>query len=107
MSDLRETGGFTLKCKPPAVATPLEMVFDSTGIALNSGTASIKLTDAGIEVTATTGPVTINGVTVVVPSLAVEGNVTVTGAADVSGAVSIAGGLTVQGGGTVDGAPIL
>ena len=49
LNDLPEVGGFTLECFPEAVATPLKMIFNSTGIEINDAPAIIKLvTEEGI-----------------------------------------------------------
>jgi hypothetical protein len=50
LSDLPGAGGFTLEVQPPVVATPLKMVFDSSGIELSNGAASVKLTPASVSV---------------------------------------------------------
>jgi hypothetical protein len=49
LSDLPGAGGFTLEVGPPAVATPLKMVFNATGIELTNGAASVKLTPASVS----------------------------------------------------------
>jgi hypothetical protein len=48
-SDLPGAGGLTIEVKPPVVSTPLKLVFDSTGIALSNGNASVKLTPASVS----------------------------------------------------------
>jgi hypothetical protein len=50
VSDIPGGGGFTLEVNPPVVATALKMVFDSTGIELSNGNASVKLTPASVSV---------------------------------------------------------
>src|SRR5262245_588319 len=50
VSDIPGGGGFTLEVNPPVVATALKMVFDSTGIELSNGSASVKLTPASVSV---------------------------------------------------------
>jgi len=50
LSDLPGIGGFTLEVNPPAVATPLKMVFNAQGIELTNGAASIKLTPVSVSV---------------------------------------------------------
>jgi hypothetical protein len=50
LSDLPGVGGFTLEVNPPAVATPLKMVFNASGIELSNGAASVKLTPASVSV---------------------------------------------------------
>jgi hypothetical protein len=50
LSDLPGIGGFTLEVNPPAVATPLKMVFDASGIELSNGAASVKLTPASVSI---------------------------------------------------------
>jgi hypothetical protein len=49
-SDLPGAGGLTIEVKPPVVSTPLKLVFDSSGIALSNGSASVKLTPASVSV---------------------------------------------------------
>jgi hypothetical protein len=50
LSDVPGGGGFTLEVNPPAVSAPLKMVFNSSGIELTSGSASVKLTPASVSV---------------------------------------------------------
>ena len=50
LSDVAGGGGFTLEANPPAVSTPLKLVFDSSGIELSNGAAKIKLTPANVSV---------------------------------------------------------
>jgi hypothetical protein len=50
MSDLPGAGGFTLEVNPPAVATPLKIVCDATGIELSNAAAKVKLTPASVSV---------------------------------------------------------
>ena len=49
LSDLPGAGGFTLEVNPPAVATPLKLVFNASGIELSNGAASVKLTPASVS----------------------------------------------------------
>ena len=49
-SDVPGAGGLTLEVGPPAVALPLKMFFDSTGIELTNGSASLKLTPVSVSV---------------------------------------------------------
>jgi Type VI secretion system/phage-baseplate injector OB domain len=49
VSDLPGAGGLTIEVNPPAVATPLKIVLDSTGIELSNGAASVKLTPASVS----------------------------------------------------------
>jgi hypothetical protein len=44
MSDVPGEGGFTLEVGPPAITSPLRMVFGIDGIELSNGSASIKIT---------------------------------------------------------------
>jgi len=48
--DLPGAGGVTLEVLPPAVATPLKLVFNSAGIELSNGAASVKLTPVSVSV---------------------------------------------------------
>ncbi len=50
VSDLPGAGGLTIEVNPPVVATPLKLSFDSTGIELSNGAASVKLTPATVSV---------------------------------------------------------
>lgn len=50
LSDLPGAGGVTLEVGPPAVATPLKLVFNSGGIEIQNGAASVKLTPASVSV---------------------------------------------------------
>jgi hypothetical protein len=49
VSDVPGGGGFTLEVNPPVVGAPLKMVFNSSGIELNNGAASVKLTPASVS----------------------------------------------------------
>lgn len=49
LSDLPGAGGLTVEVNPPAVATPLKIVFDSSGIELTNGASSVKLTPASVS----------------------------------------------------------
>jgi len=50
LSDLPGAGGFTVEVNPPAVAMPLKLVFDASGIELSGGSASVKLTPVSVSV---------------------------------------------------------
>ena len=50
LSDLPGAGGFTLEVNPPAVATPLKLVCNASGIELSNSSASVKLTPASVSV---------------------------------------------------------
>jgi Type VI secretion system/phage-baseplate injector OB domain len=50
LSDLPGAGGFTLEVNPPAVTTPLKLVFNASGIELSNSAASVKLTPASVSV---------------------------------------------------------
>lgn len=50
LSDLPGAGGVKLEIASPAVATPLSLVMDSSGIELKNGSASVKLTPASVSV---------------------------------------------------------
>lgn len=49
LSDLPGAGGVTLEVKPPAVATPLKMVFDATGVTIEASPSSVKVALSGID----------------------------------------------------------
>ncbi len=59
LNDLDGVGGFTLEVNPPAVPTPLKMVFDAGGIALSNGEASIKLQLSGVSLSHTTAAIRV------------------------------------------------
>ena len=97
LNDLPEVGGFTLECSPEAVATPLKMVFNSTGIEINAAPAIIKLvTEEGITLEFPPGTISMTGtaITSEIPEstltlnegviLINSGDVTVTATADVA-----------------------
>jgi hypothetical protein len=51
MSEIPGVGGVTLEVSPPAVALPLKMTFDLSGIKLEAGPlGTIELTPAGVKV---------------------------------------------------------
>ena len=50
LSDLPGAGGLTIEVNPPAVTTPLKLVFNASGIELSNGSASVKLTPASVSV---------------------------------------------------------
>ena len=50
VSDLPGAGGLTIEVNPPAVATPLKLVFNAAGIELTNAAASVKLTPASVSV---------------------------------------------------------
>jgi type VI secretion system (T6SS) baseplate-like injector VgrG len=49
LSDLPGAGGLTVEVNPPAVATPLKITFDSSGIEMTNGATSVKLTAASVS----------------------------------------------------------
>ena len=50
LSDLPGGGGLTIEVNPPAVTSPLKLVFNASGIELSNGSASVKLTPASVSV---------------------------------------------------------
>lgn len=51
MSELPGAGGVTLEVSPPAVALPLKMTLDSSGIKLDAGPLGVvELTPAGVKI---------------------------------------------------------
>jgi hypothetical protein len=50
LSDLPGAGGLTLEVNPPAVAVPIKIVCDSSGIEISTTPASIKMTPTEIEI---------------------------------------------------------
>jgi hypothetical protein len=50
LSDIPGAGGFKIEAKPPAVATPLSIVLDASGIELKNGSSSVKLTVANVSI---------------------------------------------------------
>jgi hypothetical protein len=72
LSDVSGAGGFTLEISPPAVNTPMKMVFDTSGIEIDNNPANMVMTQDKIEMTHTTPTVTIQPASVEVkhdPSL--------------------------------------
>jgi hypothetical protein len=49
-NDLPRVGGFTLEVGPPVVPNPLKLVFNTDGIELSNGAASVKLTMTSVSV---------------------------------------------------------
>src|SRR5437870_7085601 len=49
-SDLPGAGGLTIEVSPPAVATPLKLIFNSSGIELSNGASSVKLTPISVSI---------------------------------------------------------
>jgi hypothetical protein len=49
LSDIPGAGGVTLEVNPPAVATPLKVVLDSSGITIESSPSSVKVAVSGID----------------------------------------------------------
>jgi hypothetical protein len=49
LSDVPGAGGVTLEVSPPAVATPLKVVLDSTGITIEASPSSLKVALSGID----------------------------------------------------------
>jgi hypothetical protein len=50
VNDLPGAGGVTIEVNPPAVATPLKMTFDSSGITLANGANKVALTLASVSI---------------------------------------------------------
>jgi hypothetical protein len=50
LDDTPGIGGFTLEVKPPAVAVPVKLVCNVSGVELTHGAASIKLTPASVSI---------------------------------------------------------
>ena len=50
MNELSGAGGLQIEVGPPAVSTPLKLVFDSSGIELSNGSSKIALTSASVSV---------------------------------------------------------
>jgi Type VI secretion system/phage-baseplate injector OB domain len=50
LSDLPGAGGFTLEVSPPAVAVPVKLKLDSSGIELSTGSAKVALTPASVSI---------------------------------------------------------
>jgi hypothetical protein len=49
LSDLPGVGGVVLEVGPPAVAVPLKLVFDASGIVLQNTAASVKLSPVSVS----------------------------------------------------------
>jgi hypothetical protein len=50
LSDVPGAGGFTLEVNPPAVAVPIRLVCDSSGLELTTGSSSVKLNRVSVSV---------------------------------------------------------
>ena len=50
LDDTPGIGGFTLEVNPPAVAVPVRLVCDASGVELSHGAASVKLTPASVSI---------------------------------------------------------
>jgi hypothetical protein len=50
LDDTPGIGGFTLEVNPPAVAVPVKLVCNSSGMELTCGAASVKLTPASVSI---------------------------------------------------------
>jgi hypothetical protein len=50
LSDVPGGGGLTIEVGPPAVSTPLKLVFDSSGIELKNSGSSVKLSAVSVSV---------------------------------------------------------
>jgi len=74
LNDLPGTGGFTLECNGAAVAVPLSMTFDLTGITLACPEATVKLTPASIELEVSAGAITVTPtlISLAVPASLIE-----------------------------------
>jgi hypothetical protein len=49
-NELSGAGGVTLEVSPPAVATPLKVVLDSSGIELSNGKSKVKLSTVNVSI---------------------------------------------------------
>jgi hypothetical protein len=49
LDDTPGIGGFTLEVNPPAVAVPVKLVCDVSGVEITCGAASVKLTPASVS----------------------------------------------------------
>ena len=114
LNDVPEAGGFILECKPEAVATPLKMVFNSTGIEINAAPAIIKMvTEEGITLEFPPSSIEMTEEAIAIESndisaTATPGAVAVTADADIAmsalGAVEISGSgdVSMEAGGAVE-----
>jgi len=50
ISDLPGAGGLEIEASPPAVATPLKITLDASGIELSNSAAKVKLTPASVSI---------------------------------------------------------
>jgi Type VI secretion system/phage-baseplate injector OB domain len=60
LNDIEEEGGFTLECIPPAVNTPLTMLFTSEGITIMCPESTVTMTPEMITLTVPESVITIN-----------------------------------------------
>lgn len=112
LNDIPEEGGFTLRCEPEAVDTPLTMLFNSEGVTILCPEASIKMTPGSIECRVPESVVSIIpeeiGLSVPASSLKITGELISVKAPDISqtaeGAVEISAGgdASVSAGGAVE-----
>lgn len=72
LSDLPGAGGFTLEVGPPAVAMPLKLVMDSSGIKISSDPASLKVTPTSIELSNSASGIKLSPVSVSINDGALE-----------------------------------
>ncbi len=105
-NDTPEVGGIVMEVMDPAVALPVTMAFNSAGVEINCGTASVVISpESGIAAEMAESLVTINEAAIaaastevsVTANTSVEGAVEVTGNTDITGTVQINGATTVEG----------
>lgn len=72
LSDLPGIGGFTLEVNPPAVAMPIKLVMDTSGVEISSDPASLKITPMSIELSNGAAKIELSPVTVKINDGALE-----------------------------------
>lgn len=72
LSDLPGAGGVTLEVKPPAVAMPLKLVMDASGVKITCDPASLKLGPSSIELSNGAAKIELSPVTVKINDGALE-----------------------------------
>jgi hypothetical protein len=72
LSDLPGIGGFTLEVQPPAVAMPLKLVMDTSGVEISCDPASLKVTPMSIELSNGAAAVKLSPISVSINDGALE-----------------------------------
>ena len=106
-NDTPETGGLTIEVMDPAVDVPVTMAFNSLGVEINCGPATVLINPAeGITASMAESVVTVTEAAIAAEStdVNVTANTSVEGAVEVTGNTDITGTVQINGATTVDGA---